>query len=70
MTSARTLADISDERVVPVDYLGVLILLFLLLVADRLFYTLGLHAGKARPLLLGCLGPKGPEGFGGPRSCR
>jgi hypothetical protein len=31
---------------VPVDYLGVLILLFLLLVLDRLFYTLGLHLGK------------------------
>ncbi len=46
MTSARTLADITDERVVPVDYLGVLMLLFLLLVLDRLFYTLGLHLGK------------------------
>lgn len=48
MTSARTLADITDERVVPVDYLGVLMLLFLLLVLDRLFYTLGLHLGKVR----------------------
>ncbi|CAL8464921.1 g4456 [Coccomyxa elongata] len=47
VTSARTLADITDERVVPVDYLGVLMLLFLLLVLDRLFYTLGLHLGKA-----------------------
>jgi hypothetical protein len=46
VTSARTLADITDERVVPVDYLGVLMLLFLLLVLDRLFYTLGLHLGK------------------------
>lgn len=49
MTSARTLADITDERVVPVDYLGVLMLLFLLLVLDRLFYTLGLHLGKVSP---------------------
>jgi hypothetical protein len=57
VTSARTLADISDERVVPVDYLGVLILLFLLLVADRLFYTLGLHAGKARA----CHSPADPR---------
>jgi len=48
VTSARTLADITDERVVPVDYLGVLMLLFLLLVLDRLFYTLGLHLGKVR----------------------
>ena len=44
--SARTLADISDERVVPVDYLGVLILLFMLMVLDRLCYTLGAHLGK------------------------
>lgn len=49
VTSARTLADITDERVVPVDYLGVLMLLFLLLVLDRLFYTLGLHLGKVSP---------------------
>lgn len=46
MASARTLQDITDERVVPVDYLGVLILLFMLLVLDRLFYSLGLHLGK------------------------
>ena len=51
VTSARTLADITDERVVPVDYLGVLMLLFLLLVLDRLFYTLGLHLGKVGVLL-------------------
>ncbi len=47
--SARTLADISDERVVPVDYLGALIALFMLMVLDRLSYTLGAHLGKARP---------------------
>lgn len=58
VTSARTLQDITDERVVPVDYLGVLILLFMLLVLDRLFYSLGLHLGKVpfpkplRPTLL------------------
>ncbi len=46
VASARTLQDITDERVVPVDYLGVLILLFMLLVLDRLFYSLGLHLGK------------------------
>jgi len=46
VSSARTLQDITDERVVPVDYLGVLILLFMLLVLDRLFYSLGLHLGK------------------------
>jgi hypothetical protein len=46
MSSAQSLSDITDERVVPVDYLGVLILLFLFMVLDRLFYTLGLHLGK------------------------
>ena len=46
MSSAQSLSDITDERVVPVDYLGVLILLFLFMVLDRLFYTLGLHVGK------------------------
>ena len=51
MASARTLQDITDERVVPVGYLGVLILLFLLLVLDRLFYSLGLHLGKVQPYI-------------------
>ncbi len=54
VASARTLADISDERVVPVDYLLALIALFLLMVLDRLCYSLGHCAGKARarpPLL-------------------
>ena len=46
MSSAQSLSDITDARVVPVDYLGVLILLFLFMVLDRLFYTLGLHVGK------------------------
>lgn len=46
MSSAQSLSDITDERVVPVDYLGVLILLFMFMVLDRLFYTLGLHIGK------------------------
>ena len=52
VASARTLQDITDERVVPVDYLGVLILLFMLLVLDRLFYSLGLHLGKVISLSL------------------
>ena len=51
VASARTLQDITDERVVPVDYLGVLILLFMLLVLDRLFYSLGLHLGKVQPYI-------------------
>lgn len=46
MSSAQSLSDITDERVVPAGYLGVLILLFLFMVLDRLFYTLGLHLGK------------------------
>ena len=54
MSSAQSLSDISDERVVPVDYLGVLILLFLFMVLDRLFYTLGLHLGKVPFSLLPC----------------
>ncbi len=51
MSSAQSLSDITDERVVPVDYLRVLILLFLFMVLDRLFYTLGLHLGKVCPAL-------------------
>ena len=47
MASARTLADISDERVVPVDYLFALIMLFLLMVLDRLVYSRGNCFGKA-----------------------
>ena len=52
MSSAQSLSDITDERVVPVDYLGVLILLFMFMVLDRLFYTLGLHLGKVTELPL------------------
>lgn len=48
VASARTLADISDERVVPVDYLVALIVLFLLMVLDRLVYSRGNCFGKAR----------------------
>ena len=57
VASARTLQDITDERVVPVDYLGVLILLFMLLVLDRLFYSLGLHLGKVpfQPPRVSCI---------------
>ena len=46
VASARTLQDINDDRVVPGDFLGVLLLLFFFMVLDRLFYTLGLHLGK------------------------
>ena len=49
VASARTLADISDERIVPVDYLAVLLVLFFFIVLDRLVYTLGLHLGKVCP---------------------
>ncbi|KAK9837285.1 hypothetical protein WJX81_003423 [Elliptochloris bilobata] len=51
VASAQTLADISDERVVPVDYLVALIVLFLLMVLDRLFYTLGHCLGKGEQWL-------------------
>ena len=44
--SARSLQDISDERVVPLDYLLVLIALFFVLVLDRVFYTVGSPLGK------------------------
>ena len=46
IASARTLQDINEDRVVPGDFLGVLLLLFFFMVLDRLFYTLGLHFGK------------------------
>ena len=52
VSSARTLADISDERVVPVDYLVALIALFLLMVLDRLVYSRGNCFGKARGPLM------------------
>lgn len=47
--STRTLQDISDDRVVPLDFLAALLVLFCFMVLDRLFYTLGLHLGKASP---------------------
>lgn len=47
VNSARSLQDISDERVVPLDYLLSLIVLFMFLVLDRVFYTLGSPLGKA-----------------------
>lgn len=46
IASAKTLQDISDDRVVPIDFLAALLLLFFFMVLDRLFYTLGLHFGK------------------------
>lgn len=51
VASSRTLQDINDDRVVPGDFLGVLLLLFFFMVLDRLFYTLGLHLGKVVPSL-------------------
>eukprot|EP00887_Chlorella_sp_A99_P004668 scaffold4.g4668.t1 len=47
VTSARSISEITNEHVVPLGYLLTLILLFLLLVLDRLVYTLGSPAGKA-----------------------
>ena len=44
--SAASLTELTNDRVIPLDYLAVLMLLFLLMVADRLVYTLGWHAGK------------------------
>jgi hypothetical protein len=46
LQSANTLADLTEQRVIPADYLYCLILLFLCLVLDRVFYTLGHHLGK------------------------
>lgn len=46
--SAASLTELTNDRVIPLDYLAVLMLLFLLMVGDRLVYTLGWHAGKAR----------------------
>lgn len=39
--------EITNDHVVPLGYLLTLMLLFLLLVLDRLAYTLGSPAGKA-----------------------
>lgn len=36
---ARTLADITDERQLPLSYLSALIALFLFMVAERVFYS-------------------------------
>jgi hypothetical protein len=54
MSSARSLADITDEKQLPWDYLTALLLLFVIMVVDRLVYSLGSHLGKAL-LLLGQL---------------
>ncbi len=40
-------AEITSEHVVPLDYLLTVMLLFMLLVADRVFYTVGSPLGKA-----------------------
>jgi hypothetical protein len=51
MRSARSLADITDERQLPLDYLTALLVMFGCSVADRLVYSLGSHPGKAALLL-------------------
>ena len=48
VASASSLQDINDDKSVPVDFLTVLLLLFGLMVLDRVFYTLGNHFGKVR----------------------
>lgn len=40
-------AEITSEHVVPLDYLLTILLLFLLLVADRVAYSIGSPLGKA-----------------------
>jgi hypothetical protein len=54
MKSARTLADLTDEKQLPWDYLSALLVLFVTTVIDRLVYSLGSHLGKFL-LLLGQL---------------
>eukprot|EP00775_Hariotina_reticulata_P007362 gene7362-7573_t len=54
MKSARTLADLTDEKQLPWDYLSALLVLFVITVIDRLVYSLGSHLGKYL-LLLGQL---------------
>jgi Zn-dependent protease with chaperone function len=51
MSSARTLADLTDEKQLPWDYLSAMLLLFVITVIDRLVYSLGSHLGKALLLL-------------------
>lgn len=58
--SARPLSDITDERVVPLDYLATLMVLFIFMVLDRLFYSLGLCLGKVWPVS-SCCTKKGTE---------
>lgn len=65
LQSARTLADLTEQRVIPADYLYTLILLFLCLVLDRVFYTLGHHLGKVH---LSCR--SSPDLFGSTPACR
>ncbi|KAL6770350.1 hypothetical protein ACKKBG_A34605 [Auxenochlorella protothecoides x Auxenochlorella symbiontica] len=47
VASARSLSEITNEHVVPLGYLVTLITLFMLIVLDRLFYTVGSPLGKA-----------------------
>lgn len=48
LQSARTLADLTVQQVIPADYLLTLMALFLAIVLDRVCYTLGNHGGKVR----------------------
>lgn len=59
VASASSLQDINDDKSVPVDFLTVLLVLFGLMVLDRVFYTLGNHFGKVgwAPSLSQLVGP-------------
>lgn len=46
MSSTRTFVDLTEQRVLPLDYLGALLVVFLLAVMDRAFYALGTNLGK------------------------
>lgn len=45
--SSLTLSDIADQRVLPVDYLGYLLVMFGLMIMERVVYSVGSAPGKA-----------------------
>lgn len=47
LQSARSLADLTVQQVIPANYLLTLMALFLAIVLDRVCYTIGHHLGKA-----------------------
>ncbi|MEW5302433.1 MAG: hypothetical protein WDW36_005220 [Sanguina aurantia] len=54
LSSEQTLADITnDDKVIPIDYVGALMALFLLLVVERAVYSLGSPRGRAVLHLVG-----------------